>query len=65
MTLAVGVEVLEELLAGDCLAALHDSRQAAVPDTDLVPDPALAAEVEAQGRAGDIHVAAAQGRQGC
>ena len=45
--LPVVVEVLEELVPGQVLAALDDPREARVPDRDVVLDAALAAEAEA------------------
>ena len=60
MALAVLVEVLEELLPRQVLAALDDAREARVGDRDAVLDAALAAEAEAQRRAVDLHVPAAQ-----
>src|SRR5581483_9111194 len=53
---AVGIDVLEELLAGQLLAAADDARQAAVADLDVVPDATLAPEVEVDGRAVDVGV---------
>ena len=47
MRLAVVVDVLEELLAGQVLAAPDDRREAPVAQADLVLAPGLAAEPEA------------------
>ena len=60
LALAGGVEVLEQLLAGQVAAALDDVRKARLGERDDVLDAALAAEAEAQRRAVDLHVAAAQ-----
>src|SRR5207245_9190209 len=60
LALAGGVEVLEQLLAGQIAATLDDVRKARLGERDDVLDAALAAEAEAQRRAVDLHVAAAQ-----
>jgi hypothetical protein len=57
---ALFVEVLEQLLSGQLLAALHDPRDAAVGDTYTDRDAALAAELEDQLGAMNLHVPAAQ-----
>ena len=44
--LAVLVDVLEELLAGQVLHAAHDAREAAIGELDRVLDAALAAKAE-------------------
>ena len=44
--LAVLIEILEQVLPGDFLAALDDPRQAPVFHGDLVFDAAFAAELE-------------------
>src|SRR6185369_1297071 len=45
------IAVLEQLLAGQALAALDDARQPRIGDRDAVLDAALPAEAEAQHRA--------------
>ena len=61
--LAVVADVLEELLAGQVLAAPDDGRQPPIPDTDLVLATGLAAEPEADPRPRHRGVPALQGRQ--
>ena len=62
-SLACRVDVLEQLVAGQALAALDDARQATVTDVDRAHLSALAAELEAQARALDVHVVVTQRRQ--
>src|SRR6202171_566319 len=61
LALASGVQVLEQLLSRKVLALLHDAREPPVGDRHLVADAALATEREAQPRAVDLDVPAAQG----
>ena len=63
MPLVVVVEVLEQLLPGDFLAAFHHPRHARVFQFDGVIDPALAPEGKLDGRALHLDVAVAHGRQ--
>ena len=60
---AVGVEVLEQHLAGQVLAALDGAGEATVLQGDLLPDAALGAEPEPEPVGGDRDVAIAQRRQ--
>src|SRR6267378_1627220 len=60
MALAGAVHVLEELLPRQLAATLDDACQARIGDGDGVLDAALAAEAEAQHRAVDLQVPAAQ-----
>ncbi len=57
MDVAVGVHVLEQVLAGQVLAAPDDRRQAPVPQADVVTLPRLAREPEADLRPVDAGVA--------
>ena len=58
--LAVVVEILEELLAGQGLAVLDDPGQPLVGQDHVVPDPALAPELEAHLAAVHLHVTLAE-----
>ncbi len=60
---AIGVDVLEQLLAGELLDLSHQRREAAIPHVDLVLLAALAAEGEADLGAGDLDVAVPHRRQ--
>src|SRR6267154_1224641 len=61
LALSGGVDVLEQLLPGEVLALLDDSREAPVGDRHGVIDSALAAEAEEQLRAPDLDMTLAQG----
>jgi hypothetical protein len=61
--LTPGVDVLEELLAGQVTATPDDGRQAPVAQPDLVLLTGLAAEAERDGRAVDGGVPVAKRRQ--
>ena len=63
LDVAVVIDVLEQLLARQLLAAPDHRREPAVAQTDLVRLPGLAAEPEPDGGALDAGVAVAQGRQ--
>jgi len=60
---AVVVEVLEKLVAGDLLAAGNDVRQPTIRQFDAVTFAALAAEFETELRTADIDVLVAHRRQ--
>jgi len=53
---ALVVQILEQLLARQRLAVLHDSRDPAVGDRDRVTHPALASETEAEVGSRDRHM---------
>ena len=61
MGVAVVVEVLEELVAGDVAAGFDDAGEAAVGEVDGVLDAGFAFEVEGEAGAVDVDVAAAEG----
>ena len=61
MGVAVVVEVVEELVAGDVAAGFDDAGEAAVGEVDGVLDAGLAFEVEGEAGAVDVDVAAAEG----
>ena len=63
MRLAVLADVLEQLLAGQLLAAPDHACQPPIPQPDLVLAAGLAAEPEADRRAGHARVAGLEGRQ--
>jgi len=63
LPLAGGVDVLEQLIAGNLAAGLDDAREARVAEIDGVADAALAAELEAHGPPRNFRVLIAQGRQ--
>jgi hypothetical protein len=54
--MAGGVQVLEELLARQLLAAPDDGAQRVVREVDFVLFPALAAELEPHPAAGDVYM---------
>jgi hypothetical protein len=60
---AVLVQVLEQLLAGQVLAARHDARQARVRDFNVIDLAALAPEPKANPLRADVGVAVAHGGQ--
>jgi len=61
VSVAVVVEVLEELVAGEVEAALDDVGEATVLDVDGVVDAGFSLEVEGDGAAVDVDVAVVQG----
>ncbi len=61
VTFAIGIHVLEQVLAGQLPAFLHGTCQARIADLDVVLHAALATEVEGDGVAMDFGVPVAQG----
>jgi len=63
VTLAIGIQILEQRLAGQFHATLQQGRQASVTQRHIVLDATLATELKADGTALDLYMSIAQGRQ--